>query len=406
MDRLSWLALTMVMLPLGCVHVPWRGIDVDPVNIRVLPASNTFANASGSGESTTWQGRVSAVGRALPDLPATTLQLPAVSPDGRWIAFLEDDPDQPPATPESAITGNGIEHVRLRLRSLEAEGAGEVIATGVAWPSWSDDGSALLFVNYDAQGVAYIGLHDPDEGMTQLAAVGLRRMMMPRLSPDGQTVAVIAYNLVPDQAQLFVVDLATRQATPGPTSVGGAQLLPRWVSDEALVFVELAGAPDAGEEDRATLRAWRRGGGASVELAELVAPDNIFDAQLLLAGVQRPLRPGGGAFALFEPAMGQVTLVELATGQRLPTLPRSVAGAWYGPEWFVAAGPQDVRMLHLPDPLDVPDAGRLQGVRLFDGQWAPLLADPNRQGLVLMGRSDDPTRRSLTQLWLQVNADE
>ncbi|MFQ5572358.1 MAG: hypothetical protein ACE5G0_22000 [Rhodothermales bacterium] len=112
-------------------------------------------NADGSGQSR--------VGEAEGEA-----QTPAWSPDGRRIAFFETASD-------------GTDAVYL----MNADGTGRRrIATGV-WPSWSPDGSHLLFGAPD--GLTAIGL---DDGVERLLVEG--EAEFGAYAPDGTRVAYIA----------------------------------------------------------------------------------------------------------------------------------------------------------------------------------------------------------------------
>lgn len=383
----------MASLAVGCASKPWKGLDVHPIPIGDVDAHGQPVDGPAG-----WQGRVTAVGRNLPSIPNAMLQLPVVSPDSKWIAFLERELDAPGrANMDAAISGRGLAGVNLRLRALDAEGPGTMIAERACWPAWSPDGRQLVFILYDPEGRCFLGLHDMETGVTARKAVGLRKMLMPRLSPDGRTVAVIAYGQLPDQATLFLVDLSNDQATPGPPTEAGAQLLPRWVDDQTLLLLELV-------EDGARLVGWRRGQPAATPIATLAAPPSIFDAQHLLAGIPQPLRPGGGTYAVFDPASRRLQLVDLVTGDALPLDTGTMAGAWWGGDWFVAAGQDQIRLLAIPPRVAQAVGEPLPSVRLFDGRWAPLHADRETKSLVLVGEGDDADTFNLVQLWLTAEA--
>ena len=134
-------------------------------------------------------------------------------------------------------------------------------------------------------------------------------MMMPAISPDGRRVAVAAYGNVPDQALIFTLDLATDAALPGPpATLPGAQLLPRWLDDDTLVYVQLGastgGGSDSGGGSGGTLMRWTLGGSSATPIAPLTAPGSVFDAQHLFAAIARPVSPDGELAGLPEPRRG------------------------------------------------------------------------------------------------------
>ena len=235
-----WCLLSMLTLS-ACTTAPppaWEQADAEPIPRGEGRGWEALAQAALPQRST---GSVTAVASVRPPVPNVGVQLPAVSPDGRWIAFLDQDDAAAPAQPDDLVTGRNLGGLSLWVRAVDAKGPARNVAVGgVAWPAWSADSKTLAFVAYDDELGCTLGLHDVASGVTRRKAVGLRHMMMPAISPDGRRVAVAAYGNVPDQALIFTLDLATDAALPGPpATLPGAQLLPRWIDDDTLVYVQL-----------------------------------------------------------------------------------------------------------------------------------------------------------------------
>src|SRR5690606_24135726 len=128
---------------------------------------------------------------------------------------------------------------------------------------------------------------------------------------------------------IFIADLETLRLDPGPppTPSGGAQLFPRWIDAESLLYVELG-------KEHARLMRWRVGEPAARQLAVLSAPPTIHDAHHILGGVIDPLSPGLTRYAAYMPAHDAVVLTDLDDGRMMVT-PRSTrAGAWWSDRWF------------------------------------------------------------------------
>ena len=420
-------ALLILLLLPACTTAPppaWEQADAEPIPRGEGPGWEALAQAALPQRST---GSVTAVASVRPPVPNVGVQLPVVSPDGRWIAFLDQDDAAPPAQPDDLVTGRNLGGLPLWVRAVDAEGPARNVAVGgVAWPAWSADSKTLAFVGYDDKLGCTLGLHDVASGVTRRKAVGLRHMMMPAISPDGRRVALAAYGNVPDQALVFTLDLATDAALPGPpATLPGAQILPRWLDDDTLVYVQL-GAAEGSAGPNATLMRWTLGGSSATPIVPLHAPASVFDAQHLFAAIARPVSPDGRSLAYLNLAAGRIELVNISNIFASPSpLPEGYrAGAWWGERWFVAADDRRIDLVELASPgPDVPaeDAsadsggaggsgsggggGDLPRLNLLDGRWVPLWADAEQQSILLIGESDRPDRFSVLQLWVVAKRD-
>ena len=348
-----------------------------------------------------WSTGFSAVASDRPGLPNAGLGLPRVSADGQWIAFLDaaTDADAAAVSPDQWVTGRGLGGVSLWVRGVEGEGPPRQVAAGdVAWPTWSADGSTLVFISHDADTGCALGLHDVVTQRTDRMSVGLKKMLTPSMSPDGRRVAVGGYGEVADQSLIFVVDLDTGRALPGPPpTLGGAQLMPRWLDDDTLLFIEL---DDAG----GGLMRWTVGSPRADPVAPLRLPDSIFDAIHLHAGVAYPVSPDGRYFTYYAPGRDQLVWVALDGGVEASLEPGAQAGTWWNDQWFLVADSEQLALVaspqaHTPEGPGT-DTDSRPTMRLLPGRWAPLWADAEERSMLLVGQDASPERFRLIQLWV------
>lgn len=353
--------------------------------------------AEGSGNG--WTGGVTALGQRRPNVPNVGFQLPRVSEDGRYIAYLEQPTDAPSVPAAAAVTGRGLEDVSLWVRQVEAEGPGKMVASGGAcWAQWSAKG-ALLFITYDERNYAALGIFNPASGRVERKAVGLRHMLMPHVSPSGRRAAVVAYGEVPDQAVIFVVDLAQSRAEPGPPAAAesGAQVHPRWLSDDTLVYVQLA------EEGEGRLMRWRVGEDRAHAIMRVEAPASIFDAQHMFAAVPEPVSPDLSRYAVYLPGEERVELAPLAAAEAVLTDGGTRGGVWWTDGWFLAARDDRLELVRADVVNDEQQSP--QALRLLDGRWVPLWADREAGTLLLAAPASSADELALLQLWVVLSED-
>ena len=141
---------------------------------------------------------------------------PTWSPDGRWIACVQQLPD------------------RSRLVELPADGCGPLRplvdlgpGTAVYEPDWSPQGGTIALAYRDSAGVRAIGFYRVRDGrVTRLAGKGERRS--PAFSPDGRALAFV--DLGEGTPDLCVINLETGQVSRLTRVVGGL-FNPSWHPD-------------------------------------------------------------------------------------------------------------------------------------------------------------------------------
>ena len=381
----------------GCTSKkPWVQAGAQPVSMADR-ADSEQPDGDTDGSSNRWSGHISAYASACPPIPNARLQLPAVSPDAKWIAYLKPSDTGVFPGSDGLITGKGLQGVSLWVRAVAEDEAPTAIASsGACWPSWSDDGRVLAFVTFDQDRRSTLGLYHLDTGVIQRKGVGLRCVLMPTIAPDGGRVAVSAYGELPNRALIFIIDPLTNQALPGPPAGDGAQLLPRWINDNTLIYLETT-------EDAVELKRWTLGDESAATLARLPGPASIFDAQHMLAGIDNPIRPDLRVFAYYNLLEDRIEMLDLAS-QKTRVLPKGFqAGSWWGNDWLIASSQNRVELVSSQRTSGDTDRPRM--IRVITGRWLPIWADHDRQAVVLIGEAEDPDAFSLMRLWLVAEED-
>jgi len=189
----------------------------------------------------------------LGEVPNSGLQLPAVSPDGQWIAYLRVGGDRP-LGPEALFTGRGLAAVSLHLRPLGGGPTRTLCAGGAAWPVWSADATHLAFVVYTKSGRCDLAIHDLNAATTRRRSLGFPRMMMPALDPAGKAVALIAAAESPATPRLHVADLESGKLTAcPPADKEERRLWPQWAPDGRIVYI-------VSKAEQAWVAHWQPGG--------------------------------------------------------------------------------------------------------------------------------------------------
>lgn len=397
--RLSQLTILSALLwvSVGCAtQKPWLQAGAQQLETINQPRPDDQLREAGK-PTNQWTARITAYAAACPPIPNARVQLPAVSPDAAYIAYLQTRSDNNTPGADSLITGTGLAAVSLWVRELEEETEPTMVASsGACWPSWSRDGRSLVFVTFDRDRHSALGIFDVETGMIQRKSVGLRCVLMPSLSPDNSLVAVSAYGEIPDHALIFIIDPRSAQATPGPPSTAGAQLYPRWINNNTLIFLELT-------EEGVNLKRWSIGDQRAATLAQLPGPASIFDAHFMLAAINNPLRPDIGAYAYLNTAENRVEIHDLEsdTTRALPMGFQS--GSWWGDDWLISANNDRVELVSSRRTSGTADKPRM--VRALTGRWLPIWADHATQAAILIGASEDPDAFALLRLWLVAEDD-
>ncbi|MBA2811066.1 PD40 domain-containing protein [Streptomyces sp. KM273126] len=142
--------------------------------------------------------------------PVRGVHLPALSPDGRQIAFA--------ALNSLWLAGSSGGRSPRRLRRSAP-------TRYLLAPSWAPDGQSLVYAD-DRDGLLGVYRHDLDTGEETALATGGR--VFPALSPDGQRLASLDLT-----GQLVVRDLASgeERVLAAPLGGGGVPGRPSWSPD-------------------------------------------------------------------------------------------------------------------------------------------------------------------------------
>lgn len=324
----------------------------------------------------------------LGKVPNSGLLLPAVSPDGRWVAYLEIT-SGPEVYVDSLFSGKGLEGVSLSVREVRRGGAARLVcASGASWPAWSADGKQLAFVAYNRAGRCELGIHDLATGKTRRTAVGLKHLMMPAISPSGRQAALVGSNL-PDRWRLHVLDLDTARLEPGPPAKEAQRhLWPFWINDRTLLYLTCQG----GEKASGWLSRWAPGSPTPPERVCRLGLSNSELAGLqVFAGLGGPISPNGRRVAYYDGAVDSIVLADLAGGSPPRLESGARAGCWLGDRRFVAATDKDLLLL-------APYAG--QRKRLMRGAWLPRWGNPQTNRIVVCTRSSQPRTFELVRMEL------
>ncbi len=322
--------------------------------------------------------------QTLGQLPNSGLQLPVVSPDGKWIAYLDFRGGGRPE-PSSLFTGRGLEPMSLHIQSTEL-GAGSrmLCESGAIWPSWSADSKRLLYIVYQQNGRCNLVVYEPQTSMTRRISMAVKPIVMPSLSPTGEHAAVVVFEPESQSASLRVVNLSSgkiEQNCPG-ASDGVQQLWPQWTPDGRIIFVHI-------KDGQSSLVQWRPGESGVQRLGAIQIGSSESGIYQAFSSLGQPLSGDARHFAYYNTGQDRIILVRLADGRGIPLTVGTRAGCWFGSGRFVAAEQKQMRLFSIRG--DLP-------ALLMRKLGLPRGANSTSGQLLLCSQSSDPRNFSLVKM--------
>ncbi len=352
---------------------------------QAQPPASSGANRQIQGP---WQAsqssHVQVQAEPLGQLPNSGLQLPVVSPDGKWIAYLDFRSNQPIEL-AALFTGQGLEAMSLHVQPVTPGAAARTVcASGAAWPAWSPDSRRLMFVAYNKAGRCDLGIHDVFTGTTRRISMGLERIMMPAVSPSGKQAAVVVLKTEDESSSLYVVNLDTGKVEQTcPTDFQDSrQLWPQWTTDGRIVFV-------LSYHGRSWLAQWEPGKFPPEKLCEIRISASQSGVYQALAGLGRPLSPDDRYFAYYNTVADRIVLLSLADGRCVELPVGTRAGCWFGSGRFVAADQKQMRLFSIRATMPA---------LLMRGLWLPRGANAATSQLLLCSRAAEGRAFALVRM--------
>ena len=302
-------------------------------------------------------------------VPNSGLQLPVISPDGGWIAFLRISGSSP-VDPAATFDGHGLERVGLSIRQLVPKAEPRLVCdSGVAWHCFSTDGSELIFIRYTQPGTCEVGLYEVASGQTRWLRPELPRLIMPALEGSGGRLAAVSYSVSIEDARVHVIDLDTGLAMPVPKEDEyGPQLWPCWQDEQTLLYLKCTSFT-------IYLKAWRPTNSLAELLSELDASGSSRSALSHRVSLGSALSPNGRRLAYYESAADRIIIADFARGTSRRLKPKTRAGCWLDDQYFLAATDQALWLIGPTENYS----------RILDGRWLPRWGDGQTGEAILCG---------------------
>jgi serine/threonine protein kinase len=282
-------------LPTAAVYrwLSFSGRDSSPA---VSPDGRTIAFSSDrDGQPRIWLQQVS--GEAEAPLTTGPDDSPRFSPDGTQILFARPD-------------GEGTSLFRAAVLGGEARRLVENAVEG----DWTPDGHGVVFVRLGSENgrtVTTVGFAPLDGSGEREVAKLPGGMSAPRVSPDGRTLALVFARgslLAGSQQSVVLVDLASGKTRSVPAPDARRSLsAPAWTADGALVYLQAESVAAAAGSAGRLIRQDARSGKvlsvlwspSSAEVLDILGDGRVvFDTRSPRQNLREvALRPGAGASA-------------------------------------------------------------------------------------------------------------
>ncbi len=310
----------------------------------------------------------------IASLQNTGLQLPVVSPDGKWVAAWQCA-DATTLDPDAPLTGATLAKLTLVIYdTTDPQASPRTVSTGAAWPVWSADSKQLMAVAYDKSNHCALIIHQLATGQTRRIEIGVAHIITPSLSPGGTLLAFAGFDLTAQQSRLYVYNLQTQQLTPlAPPKDVVWQIMPAWVSDHALLYFARVGT------DTGILGTVPQANSPNSWLAKVPLPNEASETVRTHAGIIHPLSPDKQWLATFDSSQNRVALLHLEDAKPTPLDFSSQAGCW-------APTTQAARFLYATDKqLLLHKSGAEETSHLLGAKpFLPLWCDPRGTSLLLL----------------------
>jgi hypothetical protein len=224
------------------------------------------------------------------------IQPPAVSPDGRHIAYMRLATHRV-ASPDVLTNAQGVGWLSMYLQSLDnPKSKPRAIANqGACWPAWSPDSRQLLHVLYSPDGRCDLQLQNVNSGVNSGVYSGVRRVVptpwahivSPRFSPSGRFAVCSMREDEQSDWRLGIVDLsAVDEPLVIPPDAGQTfAVAPMWLDEFTILYIASRGA-------ETELRIWSIDQPTTRRIARLnIQTATPEGALLALSSIANPLGP-------------------------------------------------------------------------------------------------------------------